>query len=154
MSTISPATVLTASNDTTDTITTAHTTMSARRQHPVRRATLIAAAAAGAVTTAFAAVVHAAGVSFEIDHEQIPVAGFTQMVVLGSVIGGIIAATLNRRSNRARRQFLRITAVLTVLSCLPSVALPQDTATKVALVVSHLLAAAVAVPVIARRVRA
>jgi Family of unknown function (DUF6069) len=39
---------------------------------------------------------------------------------------------------------------LTALSCVPSVAMPSDTATKVALTALHLLAAAIIVPVLMR----
>ena len=49
------------------------------------------------------------------------------------------------------QRFLIIAAALTALSCVPSVALPPDTATKLTLVATHLIAAAILVPVLARR---
>jgi len=72
------------------------------------------------------------------------------MVFIGAVIGGLLLAALNRWSDDARRRFLQVTAVLTALSCVPSVALPDDVATKATLVALHLLAAAIIVPVLAR----
>jgi hypothetical protein len=72
------------------------------------------------------------------------------MTFLGAAIGGLLLAVLNRRSGAARRRFLDATAALTALSCVPSVAWPDDVATKVALVALHLLAAAIIVPVLVR----
>lgn len=116
--------------------------------HPIRRATLVSGAAAAVATTAVAAAADGAGVPFAIDGETIPLLGFAQMTALGAVIGGVLAAAL-RRSGR-RSWFLGVTAVLTVLSCVPSVAMPPDTATKLVLVGTHLLAAAIIVPSLVR----
>jgi hypothetical protein len=113
-------------------------------------ATVGVALVAAAVTTGVAAVMHAAGVSFEIDGEMIPLAGFAQMTLLGAVIGGVLAAVLNRAGATPRRTFVRTSAVLVALSCIPSVALPPDIATKLSLVATHLVAAAIIVPVLAR----
>lgn len=121
---------------------------SVRRTLP--RTTVGIGLAAAAVATAAAAAVHAAGVPLAVDGETIPLAGFAQLTVLGAVLGGIIAAVLKRRSSAAHRRFLQTVGVLTALSCVPSVALPPDVATRVALVVLHLVAAAIVVPVLAR----
>jgi hypothetical protein len=118
------------------------------------RATLIAAVFGAAAATAFAAVVHAAGVSLALrGGGMIPLAGFTQVALVAIVIGGLLAATLNRRSSRPRRQFVRIAAVLTLVSCVPPVAFAADVASKVALVGTHLLVAVIATSLIARQVR-
>jgi hypothetical protein len=122
----------------------------ARPATSLRRTTLLVAAGAGALVTAAAAIAHAAGVSFAVEGEMIPLAGFAQLTVVGAVIGGVLLAVLNRRSRSARRRFLQVTAALTALSCVPSIAWPDDAATKVALVALHLAAAAVIVPVLAR----
>jgi hypothetical protein len=74
-----------------------------RRAGSLRRTTVVAGLVAAAVTTAVAAALHAAGVSFQVDGEMIPLAGFAQMTFLGAVIGGVILAVLNRRSRSARR---------------------------------------------------
>jgi hypothetical protein len=113
-------------------------------------ATIVVGAAAAAVTTAVAAAIRAAGVPLAVDGEMIPLAGFAQMTFLGAVIGGVLLAVCNRRGAAPRRRFLQITTALVVLSCVPSVALPPDAATKFALVMMHLLAAAIIVPVLVR----
>ena len=130
--------------------TTATTTPVSRLRGSLMVATIAVGAAAAAVTTAVAAALHAAGVSFAVDGEMIPLGGFAQMTFLGAVIGGVLLAVLNRRSAAPRRRFLQVTTALVVLSCVPSVALPPDAATKTALVALHLLAAAMIVPVLAR----
>jgi peptidoglycan/LPS O-acetylase OafA/YrhL len=120
------------------------------RANSLRRSTLVVGLGAAAVTTAVAAAVHGAGVSLTVDGEMIPFAGFAQMTFLGAAIGGLLLALLNRHSRAARRRFIEATVALTALSCVPSVAWPDDVATKVALVAMHLLAAAIIVPVLVR----
>ena len=132
---------------TTPTITTSTST---RPASSLRRTTVVVGLAAAVATSAVAATAHAAGVPFEVDGEMIPLAGFAQMTVLGAVIGGLLLAAFNRWSNSPRRRFLQTSAALTALSCLPSVAWPPDTATKLALVATHLLAAAIIVPALVR----
>jgi hypothetical protein len=119
----------------------------------LRRATVTSGLVGATVTTAAAAAVHAAGVSFEVDGEIIPIVGFAQMTFLGAVIGGLLLAALNRWSGRARRRFFQATVALTALSCLPSVAMPDDAGSQISLVVLHVLAAAIIVPVLARHAR-
>jgi hypothetical protein len=117
------------------------------------RATVASGLVAAAATTAVAAATHAAGVSLEIEGEMIPLLGFAQMTMLGAVIGGAILAGLNRFSGEARAWFLRTAVVLTAASCIPSVVWPDDAATIVTLVVTHVLAAAIVVPALARHAR-
>jgi hypothetical protein len=109
--------------------------------------------AASAVVAALAAALHAAGVSFDVDGE-IPTAAFAQMTFLGAVAGGVIAAVLERRSVEPARRFVQVAIALTAVSCIPSVAFPPDVATKLALVTTHLVAAAIIVPVLVRRLDA
>ena len=133
------------------TVTTADlTTSTTRPTTSLRRTTVVAGAFGAAVITGAAAALHAAGVSFAVEGEMIPLAGFAQMTVLGAVIGGLLLAALNRAAAEPRRRFLQVTGVLTALSCIPSVALPDDVATRSTLVALHLLAAALIVPVLAR----
>jgi len=129
------------------------TTTTTRSAGSLRRTTVVAGLAAAVVSTCVTAAVHAAGVSFEIDGEVIPLAGFAQMTFLGAVIGGVLLAVLNRWSRSARRRFVEATVALTALSCVPSVAWPDDSATKIALVALHLLAAAIVVPALVRHAR-
>jgi hypothetical protein len=133
----------------TATTLTAHSTETSSTGS-LRRTTVVSGLAAAAVTTGAAAVAHAAGVSFEVEHEMIPLAGFAQMTLLGAVIGGVLLAVLNRRSSSVQRRFVQWTVALTALSCVPSVALPDDAASKITLVALHVLAAAIIVPVLAR----
>jgi ABC-type transport system involved in cytochrome c biogenesis permease subunit len=117
------------------------------------RTTVVAGVVAAAITTAAAAAIHAAGVSFEIEGETIPILGFTQMTFLGAILGGLILAVVNRRSHSARRRFVQVTVALTVLSCVPSITMPDDTGSQIALVALHALAAAIIVPALARHAR-
>jgi hypothetical protein len=137
---------------TSPTITTTSPTIStSRRSHPVLMATVVSGLVAAAATTAVAATAHAAGVPLAVDGEQIPFLGFAQMALVGAVLGGLIVAALNRWSGRARQHFQVIAATLTVASFIPSVTLPPDTATKLVLVATHLVAAAIIVPALVRR---
>lgn len=129
----------------TTTPTTAPTTTST-----LRRTTVVAGLAGAAAVTVAATAAHAAGVSFEIEGEAIPLVGFAQMTFLGAVLGGLLLAVLNRRSRSPHTSFVRATAVLTALSGVPSVAWPDDAATKVTLVALHVLAAVLVVPALAR----
>lgn len=134
------ATTAPIANDTTD----------RTLRNSLRRTTATVGVAGAAAVTAAAAAAHGAGVSFEVDGEMIPLVGFTQMTLLGAIIGGLLLAVLNRRSGAPRAHFIRATAALTALSCIPSLALPDDAATKVALVATHLVAAVLIVPALAR----
>ena len=116
-----------------------------RRAGSLRRTTVVAGLVAAAVTTAVAAALHAAGVSFQVDGEMIPLAGFAQMTFLGAAIGGLLLAVLNRRSRSTRRRLLRTAVALAALSCVPSVTWPDEVATKLALVALHVLAAVIVV---------
>jgi hypothetical protein len=64
-----------------------------------------------------------------------------------------MAATLNRYSIEPRKSFTVVAVVLTVLSCIPSVVLPPDSATKVVLISTHVLASAIIVSALARQTR-
>jgi peptidoglycan/LPS O-acetylase OafA/YrhL len=117
----------------------------------LRRATVVVGVVGAAVTTAAAAAIHAAGVSFAIDGEAIPLVAFAQLTFVGAVLGGLLVAVLNRRSGAPHRRFLQVAVALTALSCVPSVAWPDDATSKISLVGLHLLAALIIVPVLARQ---
>ena len=118
----------------------------------LRRST-VTAGLVGAAATASAAAMHAGSVSFEIEGAMIPLLGFAQMTFIGAVIGSLLLVGLNRWSDRAHLRFFQVTLALTALSCLPSVTLPDDAASKIALVALHVLAAAIIVPRLARHAR-
>ncbi|WP_433288972.1 DUF6069 family protein [Micromonospora sp. CA-244673] len=118
------------------------------------RTGVIAAVAASAATMAVAAAGHAAGVSLDLAGAPIPVAGFGVLTAVFSLIGVVIAALLSRFARRPRRTFVRTTVVLTVLSLVPDVIADAGTTTKVLLMLTHLVAAAIVIPAVARRLPA
>ena len=135
--------------------TTAQTTTA--RTSSIRALTItgIAAIAAAAVATmVVAAAGKAAGVSLDVSGAPIPVSGFGVMTALFSVVGLILAAVLARTVRHPRRVFVRTTIVLTVLSLVPDVIADATPATKALLMLTHLVAAAIVVPAIARRLSA
>jgi hypothetical protein len=113
------------------------------------RATASAGALAAAATTAGAVVLRGGGVPLAAGG-KIPLAAFAQLTILAAVIGGVLLAVLIRRSSAPRRLFIRITAGLTALSCAAPAAFADTTASKIALVALHLLAAGIIVPMLAR----
>ena len=112
---------------------------------------LAAAALAGAATTSVAAAGTAAGISLDIDGAPIPLLGFAQLTVFFSVIGLALAVVLAYKARRPRRAFVRTTVVLTVLSLVPDAIAPAALDTKALLMLTHLVAAAIVVPAVARR---
>ena len=117
------------------------------------RPALVSGAVAAVATTAIAAVADAAGVSFETDGEPIPLMGFAQMTLLGALLGLVIARPC-RRAAGPRALFVRITVALSALSLVPAFAMSFDAGSRIVLVLTHLVAAAIVVPVLARRLPA
>ncbi|WP_225991300.1 DUF6069 family protein [Actinomadura montaniterrae] len=103
-----------------------------RHHHP--------AAVAAVVTAAIAAAGKAAGIGLAVGGAPIPVAGFATLTVIFSVVGLVLALVLAPRARRPRTVFVRTTLVLTALSLVPDV-----------LMLTHLAAAAMVIPAIARR---
>jgi hypothetical protein len=130
---------------TTTATRTSTTQAAARTRVPTWRSGLGTGAVAAAATSAVVVALRTAGVDLNAQGEPIPLAGFAQMVMLGAVIGIVLARHLRRTA------FLWATAVLTALSCVPSVAWGTGAGSKLALVLTHLVAAAIVVPVFARR---
>lgn len=136
---------------TTSTATsTATTTAPARDRHagrvPWKRGVATGVAAAAVVTTvavAFQAVGHALAVTDGV----IPLPAFAQMVLLSTVVGIVLAR------HTSRTTFYRVTAALTVLSCLPDIALGDGLLSKAGLILTHLVAAAIIIPRLAREAR-
>ena len=115
---------------------------------------LAATAAASAATMAVAAAGRAAGISLDVSGAPIPVPGFAVMTAIFSVAGLILAAVLARTVRHPRRAFVRTTVVLTVLSLVPDVIADAAPATKALLMLTHLVAAAIVIPAVARRLSA
>jgi hypothetical protein len=111
----------------------------------------VAGVAAAAVTTAFAAAVEALGVSLKVDGEAIPLLGFAQMVLLGTIIGTALAVVLARRATHPRRTFVVTTVALTALSFVPDITANAPGGTRLALALSHVVAAAIVIPALASK---
>ena len=110
----------------------------------------VAIAVAAVATSLVAVVAGAADVPLEIEGEEIPAAGFAMSTVALSALGLLLAGALKRWAPRPRATFAWAAAVLTALSFVPSVSADASTATKVVLVATHLVAAAIVVPVVVR----
>jgi hypothetical protein len=112
---------------------------------------LAAGAVAAVATTAIAGIAMAAGVDFEISGEAIPLAGFAQMTILGAVIGILLAAALRRRSAQPRARFVQATVGLAALSLVPDLVVHTDSGSKLVLMLTHVTAAGVVIPALAKR---
>ena len=101
-----------------------------------------------------AAAASVAGVSFaDKTGASIPPFGFAELTLIFSLIGVGIAAILARKAVHPRQTFVRTTVVLVVLSFIPDL-LPQigfDHMSAFTLMGLHVLAAAIVIPTLARR---
>jgi hypothetical protein len=131
---------------TATTLTATSSTTTSTTRPTVWKAGLVAAVAAGAATTAVAALARAVDIPLTMDGEAIPVAGFAQLTVFFSLIGVALARFIGRRS-----AFRTTTVVLTALSLVPDVAVSASTATKLTLMATHLVAAAIVIPALSNR---
>lgn len=138
-------------------VTTAHTittTTTAAPATSVIGGGLLAAAVAAAATAAVAGVGQAAGISLEVSGAPIPVPGFAMLTAIFSVVGLVLALGLRRFASRPRVAFVRTTVVLTALSLVPDVLADAAPTTKMLLMLTHLVAAAIVIPAVARRLSA
>jgi peptidoglycan/LPS O-acetylase OafA/YrhL len=114
----------------------------------------VASGLIGAVATALtAAVARAADVTLKVKGEPIPIAGFAVLTFIGAMLGLGLATLLSRRARQPQRSFVLTTVILTALSIMPDAFADTDTASRIVLAVTHLLAAAIIVPSIASRLR-
>lgn len=136
--------------DTTSSITTTTTDADRTAGRVTWKRGLLTGVAGAASATVVAAVFDAAGNALSVVDADgkagaIPVFAFAQMVLIGTVIGVLIAR------HTSRTAFVRATVVLTALSCVPSIAWGATATDKVGLVVTHVLAATIVIPRLARR---
>lgn len=110
-----------------------------------------ATVAAAVATAVVAAAGQAIGISTAVGGEVIPPTGFAVVTVIFSVLGVAIAATLRRFARRPRTAWIRTTVALTVLSFVPDVLADAAGGTKALLMLTHVVAAAIVVPAVARR---
>jgi uncharacterized protein DUF6069 len=138
----------TAALSSTSTATTGTTTAPAQDRTAGRVSWKrgLATGFAGAVAaTGVAAAFQAAGHSLAVTDGAIPVLAFAQMVLLSTVVGILIAR------HTSRTTFYRAAVALTVLSCVPDLALGDGFVSKAGLMLTHAVAAAIIVPRLARR---
>ena len=138
--------------------TTRATTRSATRSASPATGSLVkgglaATAVASVATVAVATAGHAAGISLDMAGAPIPVTGFGVLTAVFALVGVILAMVLQRTARTPRQTFVRTTVVLTVLSLVPDVIADAGPATKVLLMLTHLVAAVIVVPAVARRLR-
>jgi len=140
------------------TATTTFTAPTTRRQTPqpgtaarVWRTGVATGISASLATAAFAAIARSIDVPLKVSGSSIPLLGFAEVTFVAAIIGTVLAARLSRRAHRPRQTFVTTTIVLTFASFIPDVLANAHTATKVALVLSHVVAAAVVIPALASR---
>jgi hypothetical protein len=117
------------------------------------RTGVVAAVVAAVAAVVVAAVADAIDVPLVVSDEEIPLGGFATLTLFASTVGVVLAAALARWTRRARTEFLVVTVALVALSLVPVVDADAETATKVALTLAHLTAAAVVIPALASRLR-
>ena len=113
------------------------------------RSGALAGAIAAVCTTVVAAIASAADVSLDVNGEPIPIPAFAWWTLVGAALGVVLARLL-----RERRRFVVVATVAVGLSLIPAIAAPDDIATKAVLVGAHLLAAAIIIPALGRRLPA
>ncbi|MBR8640012.1 hypothetical protein KEF29_13715 [Streptomyces tuirus] len=125
---------------------------------PVWLVGVLATLAGAVVTEAFALLARVTGVPMEAagpgakEAAEIPVGGFGGGVVFWSVAGIVLAVVLARWAKQPARTFTVTTVALTALSLAgPAVAPHTATSTQIVLAASHVVAAAVIIPLLARR---
>lgn len=110
-----------------------------------------ATVAAAVATVAVAAAGQAVGIGTEISGAPIPTSGFAVLTVFFSVLGLVIATALRRFARHPRTAWVRTTVTLTVLSFVPDVLADAAVPTILLLMLTHVVAAAIVIPVVARR---
>ncbi|MFC5140971.1 DUF6069 family protein [Actinomycetospora rhizophila] len=127
------------------------TTAPGARTLPLVRDGLAATAVAAVATAAVAAAGELAGVGAIVGGAPIPALGFAVLTAIFSVVGVLLALGLARWARRPRTTFVRTTLALTVLSLVPDVVADASVTTKALLMLTHVVAAAIVIPAVARR---
>lgn len=116
---------------------------------------LVAAVVAAAATTLVAIADGAVGVDFEVpdNGQSIPLSAFPASAFLLSTLGVAGAVLIYRWSRNPAPTFVRVALTLTLLSLTPPVFTGANAATSLSLILAHLVAAAIVIPVLASTVR-
>ncbi|GAA2042801.1 hypothetical protein GCM10009839_52150 [Catenulispora yoronensis] len=124
------------------------------------RTILVALILAAAATELFAAIVRAAGVHLAVGDpggdasSVVPLhpGAFAISLAMVTIPGAGLAVAINRWSSRPARVYTVVTSVLVVVSlAAPLTAAATSAGTKSTLVVAHLIAAAIIIPLVGRR---
>lgn len=145
-----PASITTTTTTATATADAAVPAPTTARRPRLWTAGLGSGVVAAAATTVTAVAAHAAGVPLTIAGEAIPTLGYAQLTLVGAVLG-ILLARLSRRFAHPRSVFVRTTLALTALSVVPDALVDASAASRLVLATTHVVAAAIIVPVLARR---
>lgn len=122
-----------------------------RRTAALLGAGVLATAVASVATPLVAAAGGLAGITTEIAGEPIPILGFGTLTAVFSLVGLVMAVVMSWVARHPRRVFVRTTVVLTGLSLVPDVIVDATPGTRALLMLTHLVAAAIVIPAIARR---
>jgi hypothetical protein len=112
---------------------------------------LVSGAVAAVATTVIAAVARAGDVPLAIDGEQIPLLGFAQLTMMCAVIGTVMAVSFAKWARHPHRTFVVTTVALTAVSFVPDLLADATTGSKLVLMLTHVVAAAIVVPTLAKR---
>jgi len=115
---------------------------------------VVSGAVAGVATTLVAAAARSADVPLAVDGEEIPLLGFAQLTMMCAVIGTLLAVSFAKWARRPQRTFVVTTVALTTLSLVPDVVADATTGSKLVLMFTHLVAATIVVPTLAKRLPA
>lgn len=111
---------------------------------------LVTGALAGLVsaiaTVLVAAIAKSAGAGLEAHGEPIPIPAFAFWSIVGGLAGGLLA-----RAAREPRRFVIVASISAAASCIPALAIPDAASTKAILVLSHLIAASIIIPLLLRQ---
>ena len=135
----------------TATLTTSATNSSTRTGRGIWKTGLLATGAAAVATSTVAGIAHAAGVPLTVGGEEIALLGFAMLTVVFSLVGLLLATALARWARRPQRTFVVTTLALTALSVVPDASPVAPTATRLVLVLTHVVAAAIVIPAVASR---
>jgi uncharacterized RDD family membrane protein YckC len=130
-------------------ITTSTAVVSTR---PVWLVSAVAGLTAAAATELYGLAARALGLPMEAGSGAIEVGMFAMGTVICAFWGTVLAVVLARFAARPARVYVRVTVVLTALSLAgPLTAGDTALSTKLMLATAHLLAAAIVIPTVARR---
>jgi Family of unknown function (DUF6069) len=125
------------------------------RTSSVWKAVGAATLAAAAATETFVAVVRAAGIDVAIQGSDLKPGGCALAVLMCMVAAAGVLAAVRRWAGSPARTWVRATVALTGLSFVPDLIVPDTaTATRLVLMSAHVLAAAIVIPAVARRLPA